>query len=130
VADILIVDDDADLAAGLADLLELAGHRVRVASDGRAGIDALEERLPDLLVLDIEMPVLDGPGMANEMLVHDCGRENVPILLSSGYFELARIAARVGTPYSVGKPCSIAQFMAVLGRAIVEHQPPQPPPLA
>jgi CheY-like chemotaxis protein len=127
MANILIVDDDRDLAETLVDVLVELGHEVRVAHDGREGLRMLDERpLPDVIILDIEMPVLDGPGMANRMFVLDAGREKVPIILISGYVNLRATAAGVGTPYFAPKPCSLDVIVALLERALRERTPPAP----
>lgn len=126
MADVLIVDDDADLAEVTAMILESAGHRTRRASDGREGLDRLREQLPDVVVLDVEMPHLSGPDMAYRMLVEDAGMERVPVLLVSGCVELEAVAARVGTPYRLAKPYSIERFLATLDHALTERRPPGP----
>jgi DNA-binding NtrC family response regulator len=58
--DILVVDDEKDFVEMLSPRLEEAGHRVRTAYDGDAGLAALEEAEPDVVVLDIRMPGKDG----------------------------------------------------------------------
>ena len=128
VGDILIVEDDAELAVTLADLLALRGHTTRVAFDGREGLRAMEDRLPDLILLDIEMPVLDGPGMAHAALTRDAGRELIPIILSSGYADIDAIAERIGTPYRIPKPCSLNALTKLVDLALTERRPPQPTP--
>ena len=57
---ILVVDDDADIRGLLRTLLERAGHDVSDASDGREGLRALYTASPDLVILDVAMPGLDG----------------------------------------------------------------------
>lgn len=57
---ILIVDDDVDLADGLAELLELQGHRVEVASNGREGVTRFAGGAFDIVFMDVRMPVLNG----------------------------------------------------------------------
>lgn len=126
MAEILLVDDDVSLAETVQDVLSYAKHRVRVAHDGREGLAELDKGLPDLVLLDIEMPVLDGPGMAHQMLVVDCGRERIPIVLVSGYLGLRAVAARVGTPYSIGKPCELGALLNLVERALRERIPPRP----
>ncbi len=126
MADVLIVDDDGDLAEVTAMILESAGHRTRRAADGREGLDRLRERLPDVVVLDVEMPHLSGPDLAYRMLLEDAGMERVPVLLVSGCIELDEVAARVGTPYCLAKPYSIESFLASFQRALSERRPPAP----
>jgi CheY-like chemotaxis protein len=127
VADILIVDDNVDLALTLGDLLTLYGHTVRVAYDGIEGLAAVDERFPDVVVLDVEMPKLDGPGMATRMILQDVGRENIPIVLASGLVELLDVAAHVGTPYAVPKPSPPDTILGVVRRALAERTAPRPP---
>ncbi|MCZ7682660.1 MAG: response regulator [Sandaracinaceae bacterium] len=104
MADVLIVDDDGDLAEVTAMILESAGHRTRRAADGREGLDRLRERLPDVVVLDVEMPHQSGPDLAYRMLVEDAGMERVPVLLVSGCIGLDEVAVRVGTPTASRSP--------------------------
>jgi CheY-like chemotaxis protein len=55
-----VVEDDADLAAGLAGWLRQCGHEARVASDGPAALRAVEDEKPDVALLDIGLPGMDG----------------------------------------------------------------------
>lgn len=57
---VLVVDDDPDICEIVRVNLEGAGYRVRIASDGLAGLHAAREERPDLIVLDVLMPELDG----------------------------------------------------------------------
>jgi DNA-binding NtrC family response regulator len=128
VADVALIDDDEDVAWILQQLLESAGHTVRVAHNGQEGLQLLQQRLPDLAIVDVEMPLLDGPSMAYRMFVHNCGLENIPIVLVSGVFDLAQVAARVGTPYFSGKPFDIRAMLSLVDRALTERMLPRPTP--
>jgi two-component system cell cycle response regulator DivK len=66
-ADILIVDDYADNRELLRLMLETAGHQVREAPDGRAGLEMAQAETPDLILVDLSMPELDGWGMLEEL---------------------------------------------------------------
>ena len=111
MAHLLLVDDDNEIVETLGDLLRGEGHEVRTASTG-------EEGLPDALVLDVDMPVLGGPGMAHKMLLHNAGEEAIPIILMSAKDDLPEIARKMGTSYSLAKPATIDAFLKVLDRAI------------
>jgi DNA-binding NtrC family response regulator len=125
VAHLLLVDDDNDIVAALGDLLRDEGHQVHVASTGEQGLVVLRASpLPDVLVLDVDMPVLGGPGMAHKMLVHDAGEENVPIILMSGRANLAEIARQMGTTYFLRKPPTLDEFLGLLDRALRERRAP------
>jgi FixJ family two-component response regulator len=125
VANILIVDDDLDIAEAFSDLLQSVGHHVRIASTGEEGLRLLQEPpLPAVIVLDVEMPVLGGPGMAHQMLLHNAGEEKIPIVLVSGNIDLPEIAARMGTPYFLLKPPDIYVFLDLVDRALRERAAP------
>jgi DNA-binding NtrC family response regulator len=126
VADLLVVDDDADVADMLADVLRDEGHVVRTARDGRQGLVRLAERLPDAVLLDVEMPLLTGPQMAVKMFLNDCGQEKIPVILQSGVRDLDAAAALVHTPYFLSKPFAIDDMLCILARALVERVPPLP----
>ena len=127
MANVLIVDDDIDVADVLSELLESVGHHVAVAHSGSEGLALLSAApLPDCLLLDVEMPILSGPGMAHQMLLHDAGEEKIPILLVSGRNDLPAVAGLMGTPYFLKK--TGADFgkvlLEILARALREKLAP------
>jgi PAS domain S-box-containing protein len=67
---ILVVDDSADIAETLARLLELAGHEVAVAHDGPSALAKAEEIAPEVILLDIGMPGMDGYELARRLRQH------------------------------------------------------------
>ena len=88
--DILLVDDDPDFVEAVKVIVEKAGYNVRVAYDGQEGLEAVKEKLPDLVVLDIMMPVMNG----HEACAKLKGNEetaDIPIIL------LTAVADRVTT---------------------------------
>jgi len=126
MADLVIIDDDPDNLDVLAGIMVSAGHQVQVGYDGEAGLRLLHERRPDLVLLDVEMPILDGPGMAAAMFLHNLGMEKIPVILLSGVVGLREVAARVGTPYFLSKPYRFNQIMAIVERALTERIAPRP----
>jgi DNA-binding response OmpR family regulator len=127
MAGLLLVDDDTDIADTLSEFLRGEGYRVRVASNGEEALRLLDEELPDLVLLDVEMPVVDGPRMTHLMFLHDVGRECVPIVFLSGIADLDRVAAHVGTPYYLPKPFSLERLLQMLARVLRERTPPTYP---
>lgn len=127
MADVLIIDDDIDLADVLGDMMRAAGHRVRVGYNGAEGLQLAHDRLPDVALLDVEMPVLGGPEMAYQMYVRDHGLETVPVVLLSGVIHLCDVAAQVGTPYFMSKPYRAGAVVALVNRALTERIAPVPP---
>jgi DNA-binding response OmpR family regulator len=125
MANILIVDDDLDIAETFSEILKEKGHHVQTARSGQEGLHFLRAQpLPNLLVLDVEMPILDGPGVAHQMFLRDGGQEFVPILLVSARRDLTQIAGRMGTPYFLSKPCAVAEFLDVVDGALRGHLAP------
>ncbi len=90
---VLIVDDEADLAEAVALLLQRAGFRTCIVHDGPAGVIAAQELEPDLLVLDYELPELDGLQVLAR-LRQDARTRRLPVLLcSAGRVTAAEMAA-------------------------------------
>ena len=71
MAEILIVDDERMIRAGLAQLLSGAGFTVREARDGKSALVAVAERRPDLVLLDVMMPGMDGFKVCEKLLASD-----------------------------------------------------------
>jgi DNA-binding NtrC family response regulator len=127
MANLLIVDDDNDLVATLGEILRGEGHEVHKASTGEEGLIVLRgASLPDAVVLDVDMPILGGPGMAHDMLLHDAGEEKIPIILMSARTDLPEIARKMGTPYFLAKPPTLDAFLTLLDRALRERRAPSP----
>jgi twitching motility two-component system response regulator PilH len=125
MAQLLVVDDDIEVAACLRLVLE-DHHAVTLAANGEEGLRLLNERRPDLILLDVEMPVLNGPDMAYRIFIEDAGREMIPIVLISGVADLELVAARVGTPYYLLKPVDIEPLLETVQRALLERRAPRP----
>jgi DNA-binding NtrC family response regulator len=126
MADLLIVDDDFDGADALADIMRAEGYGVRVGHDGEEGLRLAGDRLPDLALIDVQMPVLGGPGMVHGMLIHDMGLETVPVIFMSGSPNVDEVAAEVGTPYFLRKPFAAAEATTLVRHALTERRLPSP----
>jgi signal transduction histidine kinase/ActR/RegA family two-component response regulator len=89
---VLVVDDNADAARLLADFLESAGHGVVVALDAPAALAAIEKEVPDVAVLDLGLPVMDGHELARRIRER-LGAAAPPFVCVTGYGQ-ARDEAR------------------------------------
>jgi DNA-binding response OmpR family regulator len=89
VKSILVVEDDVDIAETLAIILRQEGHRVLLAENGEQGLASLDHRKPDLVLLDIMMPVMDGKEFCRRMRARS-GFERVPIITMSAAVGLER----------------------------------------
>jgi len=81
---ILVVDDDADTAEATAQFLRRSGHKVRSVPNGREALAALSEAVPDVAVLDVRMPEMDGITFLEVMRCY-LRWEAVPVVLITGY---------------------------------------------
>jgi two-component system alkaline phosphatase synthesis response regulator PhoP len=84
IAKILLVDDDIDFVAATKAVLESKPYEVIVASDGDEGLKKAREEKPDLILLDIIMPVKDG-FTAAEQIKKDPHLNKIPTLMLTGY---------------------------------------------
>ena len=75
---ILIVEDNADLALGLKNNLEIEGYEVMVAADGRAGLDTARGESLDLIILDLTLPEMDGLRVLSELRAEG---QSLPVLI-------------------------------------------------
>jgi len=126
---LLIVDDDRDVTEILAEVLRDEGYQAEIARDGEEAlrfVDARMPEMPDAVLLDVEMPVLDGPSTVCQLIVTNAGREKIPVVLLAGVANLQRVAALVGTPYFLEKPFGLRDLLALVGRALAERTPPHP----
>jgi excisionase family DNA binding protein len=103
---VLIVDDDDKLREFVRVNLEMEGYTVREAASAREGLDALEEQSPDLVLLDVMMPEMDGWEMLRQLHErHGVGA--IPVIVFSGKVEedAGEVASR-GAQAFIGKPFS------------------------
>ncbi|HEY6911917.1 MAG TPA: response regulator [Myxococcales bacterium] len=101
-ARVLVVEDDPDLAALEAEVLKLRGHEVDVASNGREALDAVERARPDLILLDMKMPVMNGREFADEYRRRE--PSTAPIVVVTAADDAQRRAAEVGASGWIAKP--------------------------
>ena len=92
---ILLVEDDRDLAAFMREVLTADGFEVTLAYDGRAALDALEQRRYALVVLDLMMPGMDGIEFRLRQRQHS-SQWNTPALVVSAHYNIEKLAATVG----------------------------------
>jgi PAS domain S-box-containing protein len=116
---VLVVDDEPDVAGVLTDLLNAEGERVEVVSDGRAALERLEQAEYDLILCDVRMPRLDGPGLYRALA------QSRPELLRQLVFltgdtlnaESREFVQQTGAP-CIGKPFDFDEARRVIGNAL------------
>jgi DNA-binding response OmpR family regulator len=116
---ILVVDDEEDVRNLVCELLERVGYRVHAASDGRSALRAFHDVKPDLVILDVSMPGLDGWQVLDR--IRDLSEAPV-LMLTAHDAELERVRGlRAGADDYVAKPFGrqelLARVEALLRRA-------------
>ncbi len=114
---ILLVDDNVDAAQTLAALLEAAGHAVQTVNDPRAALAAAVTQAPEVFILDIGMPDIDGHALARQLRAQPALSEAVYIALT-GYGQASDRASShdAGFDHHLVKPVDPAQLLAALDR--------------
>jgi two-component system CheB/CheR fusion protein len=114
---ILAVDDNADAAESLALLLGVLGHEVRTAGDGPAALEAAAAFRPDVVLLDIGLPGMDGYEVARRMR-DQAGLKETLLVAVTGYGqeEDRRRAEQAGFDAHLTKPAHPNELLAVLLR--------------
>ena len=92
---ILIVEDSEEALAFLSEILEANGYGYRVATNGREAMAAIQEKPPDLVLLDIMMPRKTGLGVLKDMK-RDPATEKVPIVIVTGASGVTGVDLRTG----------------------------------
>lgn len=110
---VLIIEDEETLVENLADKLESEGFDVLTATDGETGLDKIRAEMPDLIVLDIMLPGLDGLSICR-MVRHDNATAHIPIImLTARGTEVDKIVGlESGADDYVVKPFGLGEFLA------------------
>jgi len=110
---ILVVDDNVDAAESIAEILELLGNRVRVAHDGLEALRLARESAPDLALLDIGLPVIDGYELAQRLRSE---HPSLRLVAVSGYGQDSDRAAalRAGFSRHLVKPVSLQEIESLV----------------
>ncbi|HYX65254.1 MAG TPA: ATP-binding protein [Burkholderiales bacterium] len=121
--DVLIVEDNLDARETLQRLLEHEGHRVRVAADAAAALAALREALPEVALIDIGLPGMDGYELAQRIRTQTDSRRTVLLVAVTGYGlpEDRRRSAASGFDGHLIKPLDLEALRALLGARLSER---------
>src|SRR3954470_4764224 len=123
---ILIVEDNPDLAYGLRTGLEIEGYEVQLADNGETGLERARSWGPDLVMLDLMLPGMDGYRVLRSLRE---GGSDVPVLILTARGEEADkvLGFRLGADDYVTKPCGVLELLARVGALlrrsrIAEHR--------
>lgn len=115
---ILVLEDDPKIATALAVRLEAAGYEVLTAPDGAQGLKIALEHQPDLIVMDIWMPI--GLGFSVAQRLRDLGFASIPLIFitASRLKGLREAAAQVGAAGYFEKPYDPEQLLSAIQQAL------------
>jgi CheY-like chemotaxis protein len=111
---IMVVDDDP----GIVGFLELAlmdeGYAVRVASNGREALDQISQARPSLILLDMNMPVMDGWEFCRKLRSRGPSEETIPVVVMTAARDAANRSFDVGAQGFLGKPFDLDHLFRII----------------
>jgi len=125
MARILIVDDSPSQLLGIQRIVEKLGHEILTATDGAAGVETAKAELPDLVLMDVVMPNLNG-FQATRTLARDAATKHIPVILvTTKDQDTDRMwGMRQGAKAYITKPFSEDELSEVLERVFSHQEPP------
>lgn len=115
LAKILVVEDDPSLRTVIRLLLEPQGHEISEAGNGKAALEQLADRIPDVMLVDEKMPLLSGTELIR-LVRADPRYTSIPTVLLTGFSDLAR--DRQDADAVIAKPFAKGQLFEVIGRML------------
>jgi signal transduction histidine kinase/CheY-like chemotaxis protein len=116
---VLVVDDDANIRTLLRQELEAEGYEVQEADNGEAAIAQVQAHVPNLIILDIQMPGIDGFQVA-ELLKSSPQTAHIPIIILS-VFEDQERGYRLGVDRYFTKPMDVDQLLQAVGNLVTQN---------
>src|SRR5438445_2271807 len=116
---VLVVDDFADNREMYSEYLSFAGYEVIEARNGKEAIDAAQERLPDIIIMDLSLPVMDGWEATRRLKASDRTR-GIPVVALTGHALAghSKGAKEAGCDSFLAKPCLPDQLVAEIKRML------------
>ena len=117
---ILVVDDEQDIILALKILLAEEGYEIFTAHNGREALERLAEKIPDIMLIDVMMPILSGPETIVRMRA-DAGYANIPVVVMSAIKPKADLdKLKVGA--FIRKPFEIELLLQTLDQVLAEKK--------
>ena len=120
MAKILIVDDEGDLRTLLGLCFLRRGHSIVVAGDGAVGLQCVATHAPDLLVTDLNMPVLDGLELLRQLRAD--GHADLPVIVLTARADQRAAAIAAGADAFLVKPVPLRQLGETAERLLAERR--------
>jgi CheY-like chemotaxis protein len=117
---ILVVDDDRDIAFGTGLRLRAAGYETLMACDGVEGVASARENQPDVILLDVRMPRMDGLQALAE-LRRETTTKHIPVVMLSASMRDQQLALDRGARFFQSKPYQTGHLLAAVATALSEN---------
>jgi len=119
---ILLIEDKSSLSETLKTLLELHQFKVILAGNGEDGIELARQKLPDLVISDVYMPVLNGYELL-EFFKNDSILSNIPVIMLTAKTEIEEVnlAMKKGAAGYITKPFLFKNLHATIRKVLVEE---------
>jgi DNA-binding response OmpR family regulator len=114
---ILVIDDEYGIADLLQFAFEDANYRVLTAPNGKMGLAAAQQHHPHLILLDVMMPIMDGPAMLRALKADETLRQ-IPVLMMSSVDETTVRRLCDGFVAFVRKPFNLDELLSLVGKTI------------
>ena len=118
---VLVIEDEAVLRLVLTVVLDDEGFDVREAATGREALQILAHWRPAIIVLDLHMPVMDGPSFCAEQR-RSPSLAAIPVLLVSAALDLKRQAMRLSAAGSIGKPYDVDELIGTVNQILATER--------
>jgi CheY-like chemotaxis protein len=126
---ILIADDNRDAVESLATMLRLSGNEVHTACDGVEAVQLAEQLMPDVVLMDIGMPRLNGREATKRIRDHEWGKRMVVIALTGwGQEADRRLSREAGCDDHLVKPVDFSELNRLMGELCGRLEEPSPAP--
>lgn len=104
MAQVLVIDDEPDVVRLIVKILTSRGHVVRIARDGASALDSAVREPPDVIVLDSDLPKIDGAEVCRKLKT-DRATAAIPIvMMTSSYIDIDEVCAEAGPDSFVVRP--------------------------
>ena len=121
---ILVIDDNADYRASLVDLLELERYAALEAENGQIGMQMIRHHFPNLIICDVDMPVMDGIEVLTTVKA-DPIYAKIPFLILTGHRDerMLKVSRDLGVEACLTKPITVTVFLSTIARILNESDP-------
>jgi DNA-binding response OmpR family regulator len=122
MAKILVVDDEEHIVMILKDSLEFSGFQVITAYNGEEALEAVQKEHPDLIVLDIGMPKMDGWEVCRRLKGND-STKTIPIIILTAYAQISdqKKGTSLGAERFISKPCDLTYLVEEINALLAQR---------